>query len=107
MVDDLLCVSECGFQSAMVNSYINFKTNLKKLQFGVTKCKKIHIGKTCEDFKCQKLFVDKWMEVESKKEGKEGSVEDIYIGEEVMEETEGEKYLGDIISKDGRNIKKH
>ena len=40
MVDDLLCVSECGFKTAMLNSYINYKTNSKKLQFGVTKCKK-------------------------------------------------------------------
>ena len=45
------------------------------------------------------------MEVESEKEGKEWSVEDIHIGEEVTEETESEKYLGDIISKDGRNIR--
>ena len=27
MVDDLICVSECVFQSARMNSYINFKTN--------------------------------------------------------------------------------
>ena len=38
MVDDLICVSECGFQSARMNSYINFKTNSKKIQFGISKC---------------------------------------------------------------------
>ena len=37
MVDDLICVSECGHKTAMMNSYINFKTNSKKLQFGVKK----------------------------------------------------------------------
>ena len=42
MVDDLVCVSECGVETAMLNSYINFQTNNKKLQFGVSKCKKIY-----------------------------------------------------------------
>ena len=100
MVDDLLCVSECGFKTAMLNSYINFKTNSKKLQFGVTKCKKIHIGKVCEDFKCQALSIDKWIEVET-----ENDIEDKFVGDEIMEDSEDEKYLGDIISNDGRNIK--
>ena len=33
MVDDLLCVSECGYKTTQMNSYIKFKTNSKKLQF--------------------------------------------------------------------------
>ena len=32
-------------------------------------------------------------------------MEDHFIGEEIMEEKNEEKYLGDIISNDGRNIK--
>ena len=38
MIDDLLCVSECGPSSSMVNGFINCKTNSKKLMFGVEKC---------------------------------------------------------------------
>ena len=53
MVDDLLCFLECGFQTAMMISYMNFKTNNKKLQFGVSKCKKMHVGKVKEEYKCQ------------------------------------------------------
>ena len=78
----------------------------KRLQFGATKCKKIHIGKYCEEHKCQPLYVDKWEEAEE--ENKEtGNVElvDVCLGEEIMEEKEDEKYLGDVISKDGRNLK--
>ena len=30
---------------------------------------------------------------------------DIFEGENIMEEKESEKYLGDVISKDGRNLK--
>ena len=59
MVDDLICVSECGYQTTMIHTYMKFKTDSKKLQFGSEKCKKLHVGKAKEDFKCQDLFVDK------------------------------------------------
>ena len=32
MVDDVLCMSECGISTSIVNSYINYKTHTKKLQ---------------------------------------------------------------------------
>ena len=38
MVYDLVCISECGINSVLMNSYINTKTNIKKLQFGISKC---------------------------------------------------------------------
>ena len=104
MVDDIVCVSECGFKSTMVNAYIQCKTNSKKLQFGASKCKKIHIGKKCEDHKCQPLYVDSWEETEENDNGNV-DIKDVCLGEERMEETEEEKYLGDVISKDGRNLK--
>ena len=60
MVDDLICVSECGHKTAMAHAYIKFKTDSKKLQFEGDKCKKMHVGKYKEDFKCQQLYVDNW-----------------------------------------------
>ena len=106
MVDDLICITECGHKSAMMNTYINFKTNSKKLQFGVKKCKKLHVGKVQEEYKCQNLSVDKWAEVEVKNDlTGEMEMKDIYDGEYTMEEKSEEKYLGDVISNDGRNIK--
>jgi hypothetical protein len=72
----------------------------KKLQFGTQKCKKIHIGKTQEKHKCQPLFVENWEEKEVEI-GHKTQVEDILDGEEVMEEKENEKYLGDVISNYG------
>ena len=106
MLDDLLCISECGHKTAMAHSYIKLKTACKKLQFGPQKCKKIHIGKTKEDFKCQPLFVDNWKE-NTVEECETGTIriEDVCEGEDVMEEKQEEKYLGDVISRDGRNIK--
>ena len=68
MVDDVLCVSECGFKTSMAHAYIALKTDSKKLQFGAQKCKKLHVGKFCEDFKCQILKVNNWKEVEVRNE---------------------------------------
>ena len=106
MVDDLICISECGHQTARMNAFINFKTNSKKLQFGGNKCKKMHVGHTNEDYKCQDLSVDRWSEVEIENdETGEIEMKDLWDGEQVMEGKLEEKYLGDVISKDGRNIK--
>ena len=70
----------------MMNSYIKFKTDSKKLQFGVEKCKKMHIGKFCEEFKCQNLYVDNWEEVEVKDdEIGMTKIGDIVVSEELME----------------------
>jgi hypothetical protein len=75
MVDDVLCVSECGYKTTMAHAYISLKTDSKKLQFGAQKCKKLHVGKFKEDFKCQSLKVDNWKEVEIKND--EFGIDDI------------------------------
>ena len=106
MIDDLISISECGHKTAMAHSYIKCKTSSKKLQFGSQKCKKIHIGKSHEEHKCQPLYVDKWEEKEVE-DCETGiiKIEDSCESEDVMEEKSEEKYLGDVISRDGRNIK--
>ena len=104
MVDNLITVSDCGHKTAMVSSYINGKTDCKKLQFGVNKCKKIHVGKT-DDYKCQDTMIDSWNE-EVVKDFVTGeiSVKDFVGSTHVIESTENERYLGDLISRDGKNI---
>ena len=49
--------------------------------------------------------MDAWKEVVLDKEGGKKEIEDIYIGKEVMDSVQEKKYLGDIISCDGRNAK--
>ena len=105
MVDDIICVSECGYKSVMINSFLNSKTSMKKMQFGASKCRKMHIGKIKEDFKCHPIFVDNWKEKDVRNETGKEVIEDIFVGKVMMEEAEDEKYLGDIISRDGKNIK--
>ena len=41
-------------------SFLNTKTNLKKLQYGVTKCFKMHVGKTYIPEVCPDLVIDGW-----------------------------------------------
>ena len=86
-VDDLLSISKCGDQSVQMNSYLNTHIELKKLRFhvtdvkGNTKCHKMHIGKRNPSCPLLKLH---------------GTV---------MPEVKEEKYLGDIVSCDGKNTK--
>ena len=73
MIDDILAPAVCGIQSVAVNTFINSKTEMKKLGFSFTKCNKIHVGK-CNPF-CPELQVH---------------------GDAIGSSTH-EKYLGDVI----------
>ena len=78
----------------MSNAYLTLKTDIKKLQFGAKKCKKIYIGKSCDKYKCQELKVDKWEEVEIRNEETGiDDIKDVCNDEEIMEEKSEEKYL--------------
>ena len=104
MIDDLACVSTCGVDTVKANSYLNSKTNLKKLQFGPDKCHKMHIGK--KKMYCPDLHIDSWkMNLMIELETKVYEETDKFEGDTQMEETKEEKYLGDIITDDGLNKK--
>ena len=98
MIDDLACIAETGTKSVEINSYINSKTSIKKLQYGVDKCYQIHVGG--KEHTMPDLYIDNW---ELKKMN--GEWKDTYTGKVLMERRDAEEYLGDIISKDGKNSK--
>ena len=104
MVDNLACVSQSGLDSVEFNSFINTKTNVKKLQFGVKKCHQIHIGG--KEHITPDLFIDNW-EIKKVCESKSGvnNLKDECSGEVMVARADHDTYLGDIISKDGKNIK--
>ena len=86
MVDDLLCVSECGHKSVTLNTFLTTQGELKKLRFHVpdiitkkSKCHKLHIGK--KNFTCP----------------------DLKVHGHKMATVFKDKYLGDILSSDGSN----
>ena len=81
MIDDVLAISSCGNNSAIVQ----IKIDTKQLVFGPKKCFKLHIGNTCKS-RCPTL----------------------QINDQVMTTVEKEKYLGYIFSNDGKiNINNH
>ena len=105
MVDDLFTISTCGYKTTMLNQFLNSKTAMKRLQFGTTKCIKLHVGKTCNEAICPDLFVDGWkLEVDTNEAGKCIQKES-FGGQEVMEEKTEQVYLGDIISNNGTHQK--
>jgi hypothetical protein len=49
VVDNLLGVTEAGFKAQQMNALINIKIAEKGLQFGVSKCKSMLVGKDVEN----------------------------------------------------------
>ena len=106
MVDDIFIISESGHKSQRLNGFINAKTAVKRLQFGAQKCHVMHIGKNIPDHKKMEFYVDNWKmkEVDSTTTNSKEE-KDIFDGEEDIKEIDCTKYLGQIISKDGTNVK--
>ena len=58
LVDDTIGITEAGHEAQMMNAFLNVKTAEKRLQFGVTKCKSMLVGKDTENIFNDKLVVD-------------------------------------------------
>ena len=81
MVDDLAKISECGVDSVKDNSFINARIEQDKQLFNCTKCHQMHVGKSS---KFCPLLRAHLMEIDIVTE---------------------EKYVGDIVSNDGKHTK--
>ena len=79
MIDDVLAISSCGNDSVKMNAIVHSKIDTKQLMFGPKKCFKLHIGSKCTTT-CPTLKVHG----------------------QVMKSVEKERYLGDILSNDGK-----
>ena len=102
MVDDTIGISNCGLDSVLMTAHLNAQTNIKKLQFGEDKCHKLHIGTNTNV--CCDNFVDTWL-MERKGEDITSIMElvDREGGRHLLETVKSDKYLGDVISSDGKN----
>ena len=56
----------------------------QKIEFGASKCKKMHIGKKKEEFKCHPVFVENWKESAGRNESGKEVIEDICVGKVKM-----------------------
>lgn len=80
MIDDLATVSQCGTDTILSNSITNSFIESKRLELGDKKSNRLHIGKHTNK-NCYQLKVH----------------------ENIMNTSKQEKYIGDIISDDGKN----
>ena len=105
LVDDVVGITEAGCKAQMLNSFINIKSAEKTLQFGVTKCKSILVGKNKQDIPNNSLVVDNWKitHEENLNTGDTDLVEE-YQGKIEIEQVEEYKYLGFVISSTGDNM---
>ena len=81
MVDDVLAVNKCSNEVVTSNATVNMFMELNKLKLSGTKCHRMHIGKQC--LECPELNVH----------------------DNKMKTSLQEKYLGDIITSDGKQDK--
>ena len=85
MVDNLVGVARCGHNSLALNTFINTQIELKKLRFhtpderGKSKCNVMHVGKDM------------------------GICPSLQVHGTTMQKITHDKYLGDILSSDGKN----
>ena len=105
MCDDLLVISECGYKTNLAVSYINSQARFNYLQFGLSKCSKMHIGKTKQNFKCTPVFLDNWAskETENMRTG-EIKFQETFSGQLKIKDSMEIKYLGNKLSSDGSNM---
>ena len=57
----MITISNCGNDTVEINAKVNVFTEIKKLEYSLTKCKKIHIGKknnVCPDLKVHKKSIE-------------------------------------------------
>ena len=85
---------------------MNAKLSMKKLWLGAKKCFTMHIGKNHEEYKNVQLFIDGWsVDTVDNYDTGEKEYEDIL--ERDMKEishTNDERYLGQLISSDSKNV---
>ena len=104
LIDDCISVAKCGIESIELNEYLNMKTNMKKLQYNEKKCYKMHTGPKSDN--CPELKINSWRvkNVENIQTSEYETIDE--MGDCVtLGETETEKYLGDFLSSNGRNMK--
>ena len=105
LVDDIVGVTEAGHKASELNAFINVRTAEKTLQFGISKCKYMIVGKCADLVKQANLQVDSWkVEHEENKDTGDYDLAEHYDGKVDIEKTDEYKYLGFVISSKGNNL---
>ena len=104
LLDDTLSVSEVGHQSYEMNQLMNTKSAMKRLQFGVDKCKVLFVGSNQKSLQiAEQYFVDHWSVTHENVNG-EAVLKETYEGKVQMTQVSDLKYLGHVISSSKGNM---
>ena len=88
-----------------MNAVLNVKTAEKNLQFGITKCKSMFVGKHKNEVLDTDLYVDKWkVEYNVDEDTGEENLNETFEGLTPVGKTMEQKYLGFVISAEGNNM---
>ena len=79
MVDDIMAIQKCSNKSLELNAAINTFIDLEKMTLSKKKSHNVHIGKQTKDCPSLKVYGEK------------------------MENSNQERYLGDVVDKSGKN----
>ena len=105
LVDDIVGISEAGYKAQQQNVFINLKTAEKTLQFGVSKCKSMLVGKNPLSVHNSDIMVDSWeTKYEDNPETGDLSLVETFCGLSKVERTDKQMYLGFVISSTGDNL---
>ena len=105
LVDDIIGVTNAGYQAQQMNAVLNIKTAEKRLQFGPTKCKSMLISKSVDTVPNNDLMVDSWKVKYVNSPGTDSyEMVETYEGLEIIKKTEKQKYLGFVLSSRGDNM---
>ena len=85
MVDDVLSVQKCSMDTVKTNAVINAFVEMKKLSLSDKKCKRVHISKSA-----------------NKNRTKSSKCPTIKVHDNEMNDSQSQKYLGDIVDKSGK-----
>ena len=103
MQDDTLGVSECGFKSRKMNSFLNTRIKIMGLQFGSEKCEKMHIGKKHVNPKiCTYFEVDIWKDQLGKDAYGNNCLVGIHIGKRRMKTVNSKNILDKLFKGMGK-----
>ena len=105
LVDDIIGITEVGYQAQMMNAFMNVNTSEQCLQFVAKKCKTMLIGKKLDHVVNSDLTVDKWT-VERRENAETGDTDRVetYAGQVVIGKVQEQKYLGFVLSSSGDNM---
>ena len=81
-----------------------FRVFIKRLQYGTDKCHQLHVGK--QKTFCPELYIDEWkLEKKDELQTEIDNLEDVLGNPHKIDNVLDDKYLGDVLSVDGKNTK--